>query len=542
MTGKRLSPTVHPAGSRLSGLWWGFLLGLIQLAVLWGTSVPLGVPLEWTWTRNAFTILDWGGLWPAVLAGIILILIVRYGAARMEAASRRQRAFWLLILWAAGTFWTLSLVGSLPGITGLARVPFVLFYTRSSGYFTQAREEAMDLNHFLSTYRERIEDSSLPENYLHMGTHPPGLTTAFVAIIRLCDNSAGIRKLILATQPASVRESFAVMKSLASGQNAPITQTDQAAIWLTALIVVTLAAGTCFPLYLLARRTVGSQAAWWAASFWLLVPAVGVFFPKSDVLFPCLAMWIQWFWLQGVDRRSLRFGAAAGASIFVAVCLTLAFAPLGLILLLQGAFVASGPDIPVDEPETRNRIRDRLRVYIGSGVTFGLLIIIAGLAGHLNLVEIWLQNLKNHASFYLHATRTYLPWLLENPIELGFSLGLPLAFLSICGLYGVFTGVGIKDRSVILRQRLKLHADILIPVCIWMVLWLSGKNMGEAARLWVFLMPYAVWLAAVRLQQASESSARLDWTPFFVAQMIVCLGTVLSIDGFGFMELMQPAP
>ena len=30
----------------------------------------------------------------------------------------------------------------------------------------------------------------------------------------------------------------------------------------------------------------------------------------------------------------------------------------------------------------------------------------------------------------------------------------------------------------------------------WLVLWLSGKNMGEAARLWLLFMPWPVWLAA----------------------------------------------
>jgi hypothetical protein len=28
------------------------------------------------------------------------------------------------------------------------------------------------------------------------------------------------------------------------------------------------------------------------------------------------------------------------------------------------------------------------------------------------------------------------------------------------------------------------------------LLWLTGKNMGEAARLWIFLMPFLIWIAA----------------------------------------------
>ncbi|WP_437227421.1 hypothetical protein SH661x_000341 [Planctomicrobium sp. SH661] len=502
---------------------------LVQLGLLWGTSLPLGVPKEWTWARVEFSFGDVFNLWPAVVTGLMLIGYVHWGSTKIRTSSKAGRAAFLLLLWAMGLFWTLSEVAAVPGIAGLNRAPFVLYYTRSSGYFTQAREDARDLKQFLATYHERIQDSSLAENYLHMGTHPPGLTTAFVAILNGCEKFPALRQAVLATQPGSIRDSFAVIAQNLSPEARTTWESDSAAIWLATLIVILLETGTCIPLYLLARRTVSPEGAWWAAAFWLLVPAAAIFFPKSDVLFPCLAMWIQWLWLIGIDRRSVWVGAAAGAAIFVAVCLTLAFAPLGLMLVLQGIFVVPSKDQRATSLQSQAPKFDlgRLNVYLGSGVVFGLLILAARLLGGINLLQVWMQNLRNHASFYDHATRSYLPWLVVNPLELGIALGLPLAVLSGAGIW------------ILLKHVRPLRWDVLIPVGVWAILWLSGKNMGEAARLWVFLMPYAVWTAAISIDRfAEENRQSRPLLVLLMVQMVVCLGTVMRIDGFHFAELL----
>jgi len=528
-------------GPVLSGL--GLVLGLIQLTMLWGTEIPLGVPKEWTWARSGTGLVDLWNLWPALLMGVLLFLFVQKVGKRCEQASSRRVGCWLLVLWLGGILWSLSVVASIPGVAGLGRVPFVLFYTRSSGYFTQARDEARPLDRFLSTYRERIADSRVPENYLHLGTHPPGLTTAFVGIMRLCEASPGLCNLLLATRPNSVREGFEVISTLTAGDTHPLRPSDAAAIWLAALLVIAAAAGTSVPLYLLARRTVSRTAAWWGAAFWLLVPAVMVFFPKSDVLFPCAAMWIQWLWLKGVDRHSFRWGAAAGVLIFLATCLTLAFAPIGLMLFLQGLLVMPRQSAPGHAP-TGTALLNRARVYGGGATAFGASLLAARLLGGINLLDVWLQNLTNHAAFYQHATRSYLLWLLENPIELGFSLGLPLACLSGLGAVLLLGDFCRNETTASLPARLirfRGHLDLLIPMGVWGILWLSGKNMGEAARLWVFLMPYGVWLATPAIQRLWENHAQRHWlTGMFLIQMGVCLGTVLQIDGFQFAELMAP--
>jgi hypothetical protein len=144
----------------------------------------------------------------------------------------------------------------------------------------------------------------------------------------------------------------------------------------------------------------------------------------------------------------------------------------------------------------------------------------------MNLAGVWMQNLKNHASFYSHHARTYVPWLLDSPAELALSLGLPLALVSLAGL------------CLLLRERTWQTVWLLIPAGVWMLLGLSGKNMGEAARLWIFLMPYAVVWAAPAVQRLLGSRwGNVCLLLAMLLQMGVCTATSMCIDGFGFTEL-----
>ncbi len=67
---------------------------------------------------------------------------------------------------------------------------------------------------------------------------------------------------------------------------------------------------------------------------------------------------------------------------------------------------------------------------------------------------------------------------------------------------------------------------------VWAILWLSGKNMGEAARLWIFLAPWPVMTAAKALEM-DRHCQRVA----FGLQLLVCITTVAVVDGYHFAEL-----
>ena len=177
-----------------------------------------------------------------------------------------------------------------------------------------------------------------------------------------------------------------------------------------------------------------------------------------------------------------------------------------------------------------------------------------------NLVNVWRWNVINHAAFYNDPrfTRTYWKWLLVNPFELALSVGLPIALLALVGfrrsIQSVFSrsqaprsqaGAWERERN---GQRIGTCCCIAVTIVL---LWLSGKNSGEAARLWLFLMPWLIWLAAdsflvPKFQLGNEKRpgnedtdhAYTDtacWKLGFtclVLQALVCVATVTRVSGF----------
>jgi methylthioxylose transferase len=547
--------------------------GIGQFWLLWLSQIPLGIPEEWTWARARFETADLWNLLPAMLVGAGYLWFVWRGSASIERTSlilqtpagqqtgesshtpaqppslpsvppsprppSPRTAAWLAGLCLGGFLWMLALLAAVPGIGGLSRLPFVLYYPRTSGYFWQARYEVDDLGRFLAEYRESISDSDDPDNYLHIGTHPPGLTTGYRLLIDACERRPWLVRFAEATQPPSVREAFEILRRNEQRAGRQFRPADRAALWWGALGTLLAAAAVSGPLFLLLREKAGPRAAWWGAALWPLLPAVTVFLPKSDLLFPLLAVLMQWQWLESLDRGSLRQAIVAGTLFAFAMLLSLAFIPLLAIFALQfGIRFLQG--------------ERRWRCVAGAVLPLGVMILASAVWLDLNLPAVWYQNFLNHAAFYDHNPRTWWAWMLVIPVELAVAVGLPVAMLSLAGLVRVVSMTSVPG----------IHRDLLAAVAVWLLLWLSGKNMGEAARLWIFLMPCLLWLSASachgRARRASgvnqpaetplsrtmpappdEGSSRLWWLSITAMQMVVCLLTTIRIDGFHFEDLLH---
>jgi len=71
-------------------------------------------------------------------------------------------------------------------------------------------------------------------------------------------------------------------------------------------------------------------------------------------------------------------------------------------------------------------------------------------------------------------------------------------------------------------------------VIVWGLLWLTGKNSGEAARIWILFLPWLIWIAStqidVMLKLGSSFRVRQRYvTTLLVVQLIVCLLTVQRV-------------
>ncbi len=153
------------------------------------------------------------------------------------------------------------------------------------------------------------------------------------------------------------------------------------------------------------------KAACRAALFWPLVPSLLVFFPKSDLLLPVIATTSCWLWLDG-------WSVAAGDD----ACWR------GWVSLAADADAGPGPDCAAagsaDLFRTLVSSRRVPRAHCHNGYHRCGVWLWPGwccpwwpctLWGNCNVTAIWIENLKNHAMFYDHNSRSFGLWLGSIP-------------------------------------------------------------------------------------------------------------------------------
>ncbi len=533
--GGAISPT--PTNSRLtfaSGLLMAACCIAITVVVLWLLSVPLGIPGEWTWSRTPFSIetaITWS------LSGIGLAIYVlaawRGDAALRRNSSGRSQVCWLVLLVLLACGWWWAVLQSMPGIYGYARAPFVLYYPGSSGYFLQARDQADDLKAFLNDYEELLSE----EDYLHIGTHPPGLTSCYRLLLEECRRNGTLRSTLLWCEPTAMRESMSEIRTNLAVHGQKLESAEEACLVGAALCTQWVFLLGAVALYGLLRFDYPPTSAWRVAAFWPLIPGALVFFPKSDLLFPTLGLACACCWFHGLHRRSAVLCALSGAIAWTAMMLSLAIAPVLVVIALATLWRRPWHAVENDvatSAATGALILHRLIIPIAWGALGFLLPTLAiWWWSGMNLFAVWSWNLHNHALFYDHNPRTWWAWLLVNPLEFAMTLGLPVACFSI-----VCCWQGVRSPS-----RATTYCLLMAWSIVMAALWLSGKNMGEAARLWLVFSPWPLIALAghatlADADDASSENSNRAWLTLLVAQGICCLLTVTRVDGFHFDQLL----
>ncbi|MDA0282887.1 MAG: hypothetical protein O3B13_08390 [Planctomycetota bacterium] len=515
-------------------------LSAISVAFLWLTSIPLGVPGEWTWTRITSSGSEDElalGVVQAAIAGVVYVLVAWLGSRRVGCCSRVELFGWLCGVAAVGFGWLLAAQEAPPTGWRMSKSAFVLYYPGSSGYFHTARYEISNSSEFLRGYEGLMKEGDV----LHVGTHPPGLFLLYRGLIVTLESRPEISELIESTAPASVREAFDLIDRNLLRIGNELTSLDRTVIWLMTVLTQACCVLAIVPIFVLIRHSCSREIAWRAAVFWPLLPALAIFIPKSDVLFVLPAALLMCSWMVAARRQSFLAGLLAGAFGWVGLFCSLAFLPIGLI-----GFVASLLSVArLREHEDESGFRLRLLVWrmvtpvslwkplLGGLVAVGGLTIAVTVLCEMNLLSVWIHNYRNHAAFYSQFSRTAWKWVLINPLELTLAAGVPvmsLAGRSTCRL--------ARSGRAALQQPL-----LLSFLFVWAMLWLSGKNSGEAARLWCPLLPVLLSVSAIGLLNSpgdseptsdDDSSGERGWLILLCCQTAVCLATVTRVSGFHF--------
>jgi hypothetical protein len=435
----------------------------------------------------------------------------------------------------AGLLWVLTLQAFAAPGCGLEKVGIVLYHWCNSGYFIRAKLAGSDLRAFLSEYERGISArptqagfsaKSLPhvEQVGHIGTHPPGLIVGYALLIRLFERSPRLTEALVATQPETVREYFNAIAEYPDHKAGPLLQTDRAVLWAASILTHVLAVVALVPMYFLLRRTCSPEASWRAVAFWPTVPALAVFLPASDTLLPCFGITFLLFWLEGWERRSAVRSVLSGIVLWMGLFISLAILPVAILAVAMTAWEGWICDRG-QRPSAAGASLLRTSVWFALGISVPIALLWTWAGARLPVI--WAWNLSNHAAFYESYSRTYWKWLLVNPIELAVAAGLPLTTLALAAYHRLGT-----------NWRNKAAGPLWCCGLVWGCLWLSGKNSGEVARLWIVLMPWLCWLAGAGFVRQPEQSARDSrwssaiWWVALALQLLLGIVLVFAVAGF----------
>lgn len=500
---------------------------IVLLSTIIGTGLllapwpPLGVKGEWVWPRHQLPqdlleTLD-RLIWP-ILCGSVAVVFVAMGFRRMEKAGRFQRGLLVLGLTGLSFLWMNAVRQAAPSPHRELRPLWILFDKYTSGYFFEATFNVTSTKEMLANYESRIAKGDV----LHEGTHPPGLLLLNRGLLRLTETSPAAVRFSESLQNHESARMFRDVEAEARISR-PLSKSEFAALHLSALLSTLIAAMTVIPVFGVTRRLTDSITAWRAAALMITVPTIGIFVPRSDVLYACSGMLLTWATVAGIlaESRVCRWLLAvlAGVALFGCLLLSLAHVPILVMLAVFAAgFVAQ---------DWKHRISSASEMTIVATSSFFILCGIWQHWTHCNLIRVWRMNLANHSGFYSQSVRTWFAWFLVNPLELAMAVGLPMATIAL-----VMLGQTTKDKFAS-RDKALNNGRLFAIACAgtWILLWLSGKNMGEAARLWCFVTP---WIAIIAAQfvDPDATHARRDWLLFFAAQLLITTITVGRVSGF----------
>ena len=464
----------------------GFALGLSR------QLFALGVPGEWEWLRIAIRP-DLLEVVLALVATAIYATLAGVGFAVLRRKRGRGRELAAILLLTVLAFPIQAAIqGGAPIGYGLAKWIIALHQRGSSGYFSVASTEVADLPSFLADYPEWIAK----QDPLHIGTHPPGLIVIEHTLLRIFEANPGFTRVVDALAPDAVALAAKVYVA-----TPPLRPADRATLVVTGALIMLACSITVLPLYALARTALRAEHAWVAAVLWPLVPSAILFQPTADTAFASLATLALALAAASLDQsrsKGIALAIAAGLGLGVGMQLSLVFLPIGLIV---GLLLLIKPDVAW---------KSRLTLILTVGVGFLLATMLFWWLMQANPFRIWWWNQANHARFYTTYPRSYLKWVLENPIELSVGLGLPAAILGLVGL----------------RWPSEIPRAAWITALVLAGLTLSGKNLSEVGRLWIPFMP-------TLLVGAGFSSGKLGLGSKGIAVMVFLTGVqTLCLEAF----------
>jgi hypothetical protein len=445
----------------------GIVYGIVALTALYLAAFALNVtpylrgPDAWRWAY-AIPGAPWRHAMPLVIVGGYAVFVVTW-------PRRRVGAFLALAALAVPLIQAALLFPESPDV--LRPLVYRTVSPGASGVFTVGSTIEAPLA-FLRRYPELM-----PSFPVHPQRYPPGLPLLFYLA----------RRALAALPALSDALGFALRRyqchdlALMRLSNATLaTAVVQMALPVVGGLIV-------FPLYGLARRTVGERAALWAAALYPLVPSFALWSARWDQAYPLLTCLAWYLFHRGLTegRRWYLLGAGLtlGGASFLSLGPLAVLMPMGLAALLWAL------------PHRQRRRWGRLALDAA--------IFFAGLAApwlaYRLTLGVGLRDIARVAmGYHLGLARDDWLWLGYHLYDFLAFLGVPLALL-----------LGVAEARALRRARADAarRDAAVLPLAFGLgllLLDLSGTARGEVARVWLFLTPFAVIAAAWALVHLTQ--------------------------------------
>jgi hypothetical protein len=414
---------------------------LTVLAV--GVAFFIGVAFQRSPLNGSLRLTHWE--WPWRDLGILhtaLFLIVPFACIAYvlwKAESRPDSRFsfdlWILAL---GNF-LLQIMGILADSRGFGLIQQTVRSWSATSYFMDAAR-IQDL----ATWLHDFDRASLG---FHSSTHPPGPILFYYPFFQLFDSAALIGGCVVGCV----------------GSLGVLVTYKFAGLW-----------------------TDNHHTRLIASAFYALLPATTLFFPEMDQVYPIFSMLLILSWCRSLDSKqripleSLYLGAILFLSTFFAYN-----------LLTVGAFLAYyGLYWIWQQGWTRS---SWITLLINSGIAAGVCTgayLALWLATGFNPIASFRHALANQAAYAVFLNRPYLRYALFDPYDFFLGAGIVALPLLLFQLYRVPRDFDPTRKEVALT---------LIGLATILTIDLTGTLRGEAARVWLFLLPLLVVPVALEL-------------------------------------------
>jgi hypothetical protein len=288
-----------------------------------------------------------------------------------------------------------------------------------------------------------------------------------------------------------------------------------------------------YPLFSLGKRFLGAKNAIIPVLFYLCLPNVILIQLFMDqTLYPLLFVLVIWLTVRAVDKNGLAYSIIAGLLLYLSTFITFSLLPAILFAFLltgmHGLFVWSGFSISIAKANLTARSLWRY-ARLGLGIILGFCVLYLLFQRFLNytLVERYVHAMVIHRSLKNYDTGLggVFPSILLNNSDYGVWTGTSILILAVLAAFGSL--MRIVKKSLTDFDWLSL-SFLVTFVAINFV----GQTGGETGRLWIFLSPFIVLLAA---EKTPEIFRKKEYGVYLiiVLQLITVILTLKFQDFFG---------